>query len=180
MDTQGHRWNDYWIAMKTTKAKVIHTGNFKNPWTWTRRTLLIMFVVIALWVFYFDDPEGFILKAAMGLLFSIVIYVFPVGDLAVDGLFLYDTQRSILPAFSKTKRYRIADISSLKFAVAYEDKTDVLMEFLGLPCANVIAEIIFSDNSSTSLRLRAYRNDVIKISRRVDAVKNAARVGDIR
>ncbi|MBL0742723.1 hypothetical protein [Chryseolinea lacunae] len=116
-------------------------------------------------------------KVIFGVLCTIFIYVLPVHDLAVDDEFFYDIKRSLLPFFTKAKRLKIRQIRSLKFAKEYGSQGEVLLELLNLPY-NHVFEIILNDNSSTSFNLPAYRQDVIRMAKRIQMLKNAARVGD--
>lgn len=147
------------------KTYIIKTNYFNRPWTWIKRTLVFLFLIMTIiyseWVY----PGGLLWKYLFLLLSGLYLFLKPKDDLAIDDKYFYHLKRSIQPFFSRTAKYDLAKIKSIKAGGIYSPPFEI-MELLGTGFSNSI-EIIFKDNSSIILNLPIYKKDLVFVISKV-------------
>lgn len=145
------------------EKKVLRTGTnyFKHPGTWIKRA--VGFILVILFVAYLEYPDGLAWKLLIVFVAGLYLALMPKDDLGVDDEYLYHLQRSLLPAFSRTTKYKISRIKSLGVGGVYTNDFEYRESF---GSTNSL-ELIFKDDSSRILNLRIYKKDLVSIAKKV-------------
>lgn len=156
--------------MTSSKTFIIKTDYFNQSWTWIKRTILFIILALVIFLWGFSNPKYELIGFLLVGIASIIVFSIPKDDLAVDKEYIYCIRKSILPFFSKTKKYEISKIKSVRCNGNYSRSND-LFNFLSLgnlyQSLNSI-EINFKDNSSISLNVAIYKKElngiILKVS----------------
>ncbi|MDN5204130.1 hypothetical protein QQ008_22245 [Fulvivirgaceae bacterium BMA10] len=143
---------------------LIETDYFSKPWTWVKRifAIVILAMIIAVWEL---EIQFQFLKLISFVLITLLILGKRKDDLMVDDQYLVHLKTSIFPVFSKEIRYEISRIKSIKGGGFHSQSVEIL-EFLSPGYTKgdeSDIEIIFKDNSSTSLSVAIYKKDLKKV-----------------
>ncbi|MDH5599044.1 MAG: hypothetical protein OEY34_07965 [Cyclobacteriaceae bacterium] len=148
------------------------TYNYKRIWTWIRRVLLILVLIIYSFFQNYQTEKGLI-QIIFAVGFSLYILLKPKDDVGVDDTYFYYFQTSLFRLFSKVKQYKIADMYSFNCSGFHDDKWELIDFFNGFGnqggYANHI-EILFNDDSSTSISVSVDKNKLIPIISRVHRI----------
>lgn len=156
---------------------ILKTNYFGRFWTWLKRGLVLLSLILGVIYFELVYPGGLLWKGLFLLSFSLYIFLRPTDDLAVDKRYFYHFKRSIQPTFSRTVKYDIERIKSIKVGGIYSPQFEI-MELLGTGFSNTI-EITFVDNSSVTLNLPIYKKELVKIVLKIkELIKSKNTMGD--
>ena len=129
------------------------TTYFNQPWTWIKRVVEALIVVVA--VYWIDLRE---IEVGSGLLLigyvfagALAIYMLsrPIDALAFDKEKLYYIQRSFIPFFNRSKAYKISEIRRIKSTAAF---TPILPMYGLMPSEFVRSKIEITSKDGLSER----------------------------
>ncbi len=156
---------------------ILETSYYTDAWVWLKRVgaLCIMLLIFFAWDFSDMPLYGqFAVYVGFILLFT-ALFLSPIDDLAVDQKYFYHIRTSFLPIFSRTYRYEISKLSTIRCVgvhvpgVTMREMTT--RRYQG-GYTNTI-EMSFKDNSYKSLEVGAYKEDIIEILQKVQELMNS-------
>ena len=147
-----------------TDEFISRTNYFNKPWTWVKTIVTIIFILLFLLLWESVD-QGTEYSWIKYLVFTVLVFgiaTAPVDDLAVDKNNFYHFRKSILPLLSKTTKFEISKIKSIRSGGQHTES----MEFLQFLTMNNIGgrrntiELTLTDDSYRSLDVAIYRKDL--------------------
>lgn len=146
------------------------TNYFRRPTTWLKRiAVIILFSSQILW---WDFGSDYLQYLLIFLIISAIV-ILRKEDLAVDHNHFYYLQTSIIPSLSKTEKFEITKIKSIRgkayqswFWSIYGQRS--LMGFCGV-------ELTLSENQSASLATSIYKKDMDRIVYKVKRLMDEKR-----
>ena len=124
------------------------------------------------------DEQMFALKTILILLIVFIFLTKQKDEVAISKEYFYHIKRSVLPVFTRVKKYRLEDIISMRCSGVHNDTWE-LVDLFGaggnMRGQSNMMEMTFKNGSSTSLDLRIGRDNLNKI---VSLAKRLKEPGD--
>jgi hypothetical protein len=145
---------------------IFETDYYTSTWVWFKRflTLLVALIIFLSWDFSDMLPYGqFAIYVGFILLLTVVL-LSPIDDLAVDHKYFYHIRTSFLPLFSRTYRYEISTLSTIRCVGVHVPGVTVremtTKRYQG-GYTNTI-EMSFSNGSYKSIEVGVYKQDILE------------------
>jgi hypothetical protein len=152
-------------------AYILETDYYSDTWVWFKR-FLVVFVALIIpisWDFSDMPPYGQFAVYLGFILLSVVIFLSPIDDLAVDHNYFYHIRTSFLPIFSRTYRYKISTLRTIRCVGVHVPgitmREMTTKRYQG-GYTNTI-EMSFSDGSYKSIEVGVYKEELIEILAKV-------------
>ncbi|RKD90656.1 hypothetical protein [Mangrovibacterium diazotrophicum] len=153
-----------------TDSILYQTDNLHKPWTWMKRVALFLFVLLAVNLY----PGGHFhyewLRHAIALATVILLLFIPKQEVAVDSVYLYIRDVSLIPFLSRSRKLKLSEIKNIRITGLHKKKAEI-MEFLA-PGGNVDTssrlKVTYRDNSTERFCVSVSKADlqsVLKIAR---------------
>ncbi len=157
------------LTMNSNKrAYIARTDYFNDPWTWAKRTFVFLFL-IGVTIYWEWTHEGVLLwKYFVVPVCTIFIYLNPRDDLAIDDKYFYHLRRSLLSIFNTVKKYEIDRMKYAKCSGIFSPNFEFI-HLLGYGHSNSI-EISFDDDSSITLNVLIYKEELISLLGKVNEI----------
>lgn len=152
------------MILKMDNQVLANTSYFTRAGTWIKRIILILIFSSQLLIWEFEND--YYLQYILIFLLIVIILIAQKDDLAVDNQYFYHLQTSIIPVLSKVDKYKISDIKSIR-GRAYDSFIWAFIRKRSLSGLDYGIEITFRDNSSVSLDVNIYKNDMERVLKKV-------------
>lgn len=140
---------------------LIRTNYFSRKAIWIGRIFIISIFVTQLFIWEFESGFEY-LRYALTLAVIVSILLSREEDIAVDETNFYYLKTSILPIFSKIKKFRIDELKSIR-GKGYESWFWWIYGRGSMQGLDYGIEMSFKDNSSESLDVNIYKIDLEKV-----------------
>jgi hypothetical protein len=146
---------------------ILETNYYTSTWVWFKRlaALLVALIVFFSWDFSDMPPYGQFAVYVGFILILTALFLSPIDDLAVDNTYLYHIRTSFLPLFSRTHRYEISTLSTIRCVGVHVPGPTIremtTRRYQG-GYTNTI-EMSFKDTSYKSFEAGVYKEDILEI-----------------
>jgi hypothetical protein len=157
---------------------ILETSYYTNEWVWFKRLGAMAAILIVFFVWDFSDmPPYGQFAVYVGFIFLLTaLFLSPIDDIAVDQKYFYHIRTSFLPLFSRTYRYEISKLNTIRCVGVHVPgitmREMTTRRYQG-GHTNTI-EMSFKDNSYKSLEVGAYKEDIIEILQKVQELMTPA------
>lgn len=137
--------------IRNMDSYIFRTHYFERPWTWIRRGLALIVLIVA--VFFIPIDNNHYLRSALILAITFGLIAKPKDDLAISRQYLFYFRKSLVPMFSKVDKYKIEDILSIRCRGVHSDSWELVDIFNGGGSTGGLrnsVEMSFKDGSSQS------------------------------
>jgi hypothetical protein len=161
----------FWAPATLMPSYLLETNYYSSAWVWIKRLAIWLAALFILLVWDFSDmpPYGKFAVYLGFILFSAILLLSPVDDLAVDGKYFYYIRTSFLHVFSRTTRYEISTLNSIRCVGVHAPGITIgemtTRRYQG-GYTNTI-EMSFIDGSYKSLEVGVYKQELIEILQKV-------------
>jgi hypothetical protein len=154
----------------------LETDYYTSTWVWFKRfaAFFVAWIIPLSWDFSDMPPYGQFAVYLGFILFSTVLLLSPIDDLAVDTKYFYHIRTSFLPLFSRTYRYEISKLSTIRCVGVHVPGVTVnemtTRRYQG-GYTNTI-EMSFTDGGYKSIEVGVYKEELVEILSKVQELMN--------
>ncbi|KYG80398.1 hypothetical protein AWW67_09470 [Roseivirga seohaensis] len=147
------------------------TNNFSKPSVWFGRAFIALILIIQLFIWEFEAPYEYI-RYILTIIILLATVLARKADIAVDREYFYFLNTSILPQLSKTRKFKISELTSIR-GRSYDSSFLAFYYRKSLQGLDYGIEMTFKDEASDSLDVNIYKIELERILSKVRELMTA-------